>query len=85
MRDILAGIPGVVVLQNDVLVCGQDNATYNKRLITVLYKLYLAGLKIRHDKCSFRANSVVFLGYRVDTAGIHPLKDKRDIIRNFPE
>ncbi|XP_052131635.1 uncharacterized protein K02A2.6-like [Frankliniella occidentalis] len=84
MTDLLAGLQGVVVLQDDILICGQDIPTHDERLRIVLDKVHNAGLRIRPNKCLFRTDAVVFLGFRVDIKGIHPVKDKVDAIRHFP-
>ncbi|KAE8737686.1 hypothetical protein FOCC_FOCC016849 [Frankliniella occidentalis] len=39
MTDLLAGLQGVVVLQDDILICGQDIPTHDERLRIVLDKL----------------------------------------------
>lgn len=47
-----------------------------ERLDTVLEKLRLAGLRLRKDKCEFMAQSVKYLGYKIDAEGIHPTEEK---------
>lgn len=84
MDNLLQGIPQVVVRVDDILVTGNDNATHLQNLETVLERLENAGLRLRQDKCVFMAPEVVYLGYKIDRNGIHPVADKVLAIKNAP-
>jgi len=38
----------------------------------VLDQLEKAGLRARKEKCEFLANSVTYLGHKIDSEGLHP-------------
>ena len=84
MEQLLKGIDGITVLQDDVLVSGRSNSEHDNRLHEVLKRISDADLRLRKDKCQFGVDSVIFLGYRVDSTGIHPVEDKVDAIRRAP-
>lgn len=84
MEALLAGIPGVAVLLDDILISGKDDEEHDERVKAVLGRLTSAGLRLKKAKCVFGANEVVFLGYKVDKHGIHPTEEKIAAIKNAP-
>lgn len=76
MEALLAGLPGVAVLLDDILITGRNLEEHWERVREVLRRLDQAGLRLKRKKCFFAADSVVFLGYRVDANGIHPTEEK---------
>ena len=47
-------------------------------------RLDQAGLRTQQSKCNFMAESVVFLGHRIDEQGIHPVREKVRAIQEAP-
>ena len=43
------------------------------------------GIRLKSDKCFFLQESVVYLGYKIDKNGIHPLTEKVAAVKNAPE
>ena len=84
MDGLLAGLPGVCVYLDDIIITGSDMGSHLKNLKNVLTKLRDAGLRLKKSKCTFLANSVVYLGHRIDASGLHPVPEKLDAIRQFP-
>ncbi|XP_047986521.1 uncharacterized protein K02A2.6-like [Leguminivora glycinivorella] len=84
MSTLLAGIPGVAVLLDDIVVAGNGVQEHNTRLETVLQKLQEAGLRVNKTKCKFAARSVQFLGFIIDEFGIHPCEEKIREIEKTP-
>lgn len=84
MSSLLAGIKGIAVLLDDIVVSGANITEHNMRLEMVLKKLNEAGLRLNKGKCSFAANNVNFLGFLIDEYGIHPCEDKIHAIENTP-
>ena len=69
---------------DDILISGKDEASHLKALEEVLKRLSDAGLRVKRDKCLFLVSSVVFLGHKVDSKGLHPLQDKIEAIEAAP-
>ena len=84
MEQLLRDIPGVLCYLDDILICGETEAEHLERLNVVLTKLQDAGLRLRLDKCAFKVTEVSYLGYRIDSNGIHPTKDKVRAIVEAP-
>ena len=74
-ESILQGIPGVVVYLDDILVTGGSWEEHLTRLETVLEKLHMSGLHLRKDKCEFMMPAVTYLGYKIDSEGIHTTEE----------
>ena len=72
MSDLLAGIPGVIVYMDDVLITGHTKEEHDDRLQQVLQTMQHAGLKLNKDKCKIAQTRVDFLGMNLDKDGIHP-------------
>lgn len=60
----------------------QQNMT---QLDTVLMRLAQAGLQLKRCKLRFAVEQVVYLGYIIDTAGIHPTEEKLKATKEMPE
>ena len=58
MDNLLAGIPGVVVYLDDILITGPTENEHLQSLEEVLKKLEKSGLRARKSKYSFMAPSV---------------------------
>ena len=84
MEHLFQGIPGVVVYLDDIQITGKDEASHLKALEEVLKRLSDAGLRVKRDKYLFVVSSVVFLGHKVDSKGLHPLQDKIKAIEAAP-
>ncbi|CAK1587556.1 unnamed protein product [Parnassius mnemosyne] len=84
MTSLLAGIPGVAVLIDDIIICGRTMLEMQKRLDLVLDRIEGAGLRLNKMKCQFAKEKVEFLGYVIDSEGIHPAPSKVESIVNTP-
>ena len=85
MDNLLQGLPQVVVRVDDILVTGNDDTSHLQNLGAVLGRLSAAGLRLKRDKCVFMASEVVYLGYRINHKGIHPVADKVRAIVDAPQ
>ena len=85
MDSVLQGIPKVIVYIDDILITGSTDKEHLETLEKVLYKLKEAGIHLNKDKCFFLQESVVYLGYKIDKNGIHPLAEKVEAVKNAPE
>ena len=84
MEGLLRGMDGVVVYLDDVLVTGKTKGEHLATLDEVLRRMRQAGLRLRKDKCVFLAPSVVYLGHRIDSQGLHPVADKLQAVQDAP-
>ncbi|XP_013385929.1 uncharacterized protein K02A2.6-like [Lingula anatina] len=84
MEQVVQNIPMVSVYLDDILVSGRSYEEAHTNLITVLQRLQEAGLRLRKEKCTFMQRSVVYLGHRLDSEGIHPTDDKLLAIQKAP-
>lgn len=82
MSTTLAGIRGVTVLLDDILISGKNAEEHNCRLEKVLACLKKIGLRLNKKKCKLGTDKVEFLGYVVDEKGIHPSNKKVLMIAN---
>ena len=85
MDSLLQGIKGVVVYLDDILITGASEEAHLQTLDEVLSRLEKAGLRVKGKKCEFMRPSVTYLGHRIDAAGLHPLQDKVQAIKEAPE
>ena len=69
---------------DDILITGSTGEEHLKALDEVLSRLEKAGLRVKRRKCKFMQTSVDYLGYRIDAAGLHPLEEKVEAIRDAP-
>lgn len=85
MDTTLAGISGISAYLDDIIVAGSTQEEHNHRLGIVLSRLENIGLRANRKKCFFGVPEVTFLGFKINSAGIHPTDDKLKAIRDLPE
>ena len=67
MTELLEGIDGIVVTQDDILVSGGTMTEHHERLNKVLHVVNDAGLKLNLAKCVWRKSELTFLGHKFGT------------------
>ena len=85
MSEMLAGIPNVVCMMDDVLVYGETLEEHNKHLREVLTRLEKAGMTLNNEKCKFAQTSLQFLGHVIDSSGVRPDPGKIEAITEFKQ
>lgn len=83
MTEMLAGIEGVIVYIDDVVVSGRNRKEHDARLREVLAVLEENNAMLNKEKCVFGVERLEILGYEVSAAGISPSEEKVVAIRNF--
>lgn len=73
MSTIFAGIPGVVVFLDDIVVHWATLATHNERLARVSDVLARHTLTLNEEKCTFAASVIEFVGFCLSAEGLSPL------------
>jgi hypothetical protein len=84
IESILAGVEGLGILMDDLVITGPNHEVHRQRVRQVLQKLQDAGLRINADKCKFFQKSVEYCGFRIDANGIHKQDDKIRAMRDAP-
>lgn len=84
MDSLLKGIPRVILSFDDVLIDAQTPDPFADWLCSVLQRFHTADLKVKWEKCLLGIPQVDFLGFTVDTDGVHPARDKIRVICNVP-
>ena len=69
MSTILAGIPGIAVFLDDIVVHALDMETQNKRLQRVAEALLRNNHTLNGEKCCFAAPAIDFVGFRLSAIG----------------
>ena len=85
MENLLKDIPKVEVYLDDILITGETESEHLATLEEVLQRLAAAGLHLKREKCTFLASSVTYLGFRIDSQGLHPVTEKVEAIKNALE
>ncbi|XP_052747502.1 uncharacterized protein K02A2.6 isoform X1 [Bicyclus anynana] len=85
MTALLAGIQGVSVLIDDIIVSGPTILIMQQRLDNVLKRIQKAGFHLNKNKCKFAQEKVEFLGFVINGDGIHPAPSKVEAILKTPE
>ena len=83
MVELLGGVDGVSIWQDDILVHGRDQVEHDQRLKKVMDILLNSGLKLRKAKCVFRQDHVKYLGHRISKEGVSPHPDKIRAIQDL--
>lgn len=85
MESIVAGLPGVVVYLDDLLVTGNSQEEHDERLKRLLDRLASYGIRLNKEKCIFNATRLDFLGYELSPEGIRPKESRIATIKSLRE
>ena len=85
MDQVLQGLDGVVCYLDDILVSGKSAREHWKNLVVVLTRLENHGLRLKLSKCVFMATSVEYLGFHIDSSGLHASSKKVETIQAAPQ
>ena len=69
MESIIEGLEGTCVYIDDLIVWGSTLAQHNERLLNLLKRIQLSGLKLNESKCQFGATEITFLGDKLSGEG----------------
>ena len=85
MVSVLAGIPGVAIYLDDIVVHGPTADVHDDRLNRVFAALAKHALTLNTEKCVFSVPEIEFVGFRLSASGITPLQSNVDAIQAIPE
>nr|XP_055073117.1 uncharacterized protein K02A2.6-like [Misgurnus anguillicaudatus] len=83
MENIMKDLD-VVVYLDDLLVTGRTEQEHLLRLQAVLKRLQENGLRVKKSKCEFGKKQIEYLGFVLDSKGLHPSPDKVTAIKDAP-
>lgn len=83
MTEMLAGIEGVIVYIDDIVVAGKTKSEHDARLAEVMTVLQANNVLLNKDKCLFGETELDILGFKVSALGISPSEEKVSAIKNF--
>ena len=84
MDNMLKSIHGVCVYLDDVLISGSTEQEHLDRLNRILALMAERGVRVAKEKCGFQQCEVSYLGHMIEKNGLHPLKNKVEVIVNAP-
>uniref|UniRef100_A0A1Y1NNC4 Reverse transcriptase domain-containing protein n=1 Tax=Photinus pyralis TaxID=7054 RepID=A0A1Y1NNC4_PHOPY len=82
IEQTLAGIKGVAIFLDDILITGRNKLEHLNTLRIVFEKLKHCGLKLRKDKCDFFRSEITYLGHTINKDGLNTSPDKIEAILN---
>ncbi|XP_039446685.1 uncharacterized protein K02A2.6-like [Culex pipiens pallens] len=83
MTEMLAGIEGVIIYIDDIVVAGRTLQEHDERLREVLAVLERNNTMLNRGKCIIRVQELEILGFKVSAHGISPSAEKVQAIKNF--
>ena len=85
MHEVLQGMDGVAVQQDDVCVGGENDEKHDTRLKDVMHRLEKLGAELSHHKCVFKVPSVEMTGHIFSADGVSAAPSKVEAIDNLPQ
>lgn len=82
--EVLKGLDFCFGYVDDILVFSRTEGEHLEHLETLFKRLSDFGVLINSSKCLFGQKEVTFLGYKVSSHGIQPIKEKVQAIRDYP-
>ena len=83
LRDYLWEIC-LCYLDNIIIFGGRTPHELLDRMRTILNKLSEVGLKVKQSKCVLFKTEIQYLGHLVSEAGINPMPDKIQVLKDWP-
>ena len=83
MAQILAGIPGVKNIQDDIIVSDRTQEAHDERLKLVFKCLADRNITLRLDKCDFNKLTLTFYGFQFSKSGVSADPQKVAVIAAF--
>ena len=82
--SILANVPNVFIYLDDILIASETEDQHIADVDRVLSLLAENNLRLSVDKCELFKDSLIFLGYQVDSSGIRPPAERVAVIKDWP-
>ena len=91
LQEKLDGLPGVIVLRDDILVVGngetmdEANKNHDENLVRLLDRARQVNLRLNSSKLHLRKPEVRFMGHLITSKGLEPDPDKVKAVEEMPE
>ena len=91
LQEKLDGLPGVIVLRDDILVVGngetmdEANKNHDENLVRLLDRAQQVNLRLNSSKLHLRKPEVRFMGHLITSKGLEPDPDKVKAVEEIPE
>ena len=82
INELIRDIPGVLNINDDVIVFGKTQAEHDAALQAVFRKFAEVNLTLNKKKCEFNKKSITFFGFVFSRQGISPDPKKVEAIKN---
>lgn len=79
----MAGLDGVVVYLDDVMVTGRTQKEHDERLHALLARLKEYGILLNEEKCLYNVPKIEFVGHELSSTGIRPTENRIEAIKAF--
>ncbi|XP_055527914.1 uncharacterized protein K02A2.6-like [Wyeomyia smithii] len=83
MDTIVAGLEGVTVYLDDVVVSGRTQEEHDSRLSKLLKRFEEYGIVLNSNKCQFNVEQLEFLGHELSSKGIRPTANRVQAVKQF--
>ncbi|XP_058817493.1 uncharacterized protein K02A2.6-like [Topomyia yanbarensis] len=83
MESLVAGLQGVIVYLDDILVYGTTVDEHDVRLKSFLNRLLEYNVLINKDKCIYNVEKLEFLGHELSINGVRPTESRIAALQNF--
>lgn len=83
MESIVAGLEGVVVYLDDLMVSGRTQVEHDDRLAQLMQRIREYGILLNEEKCVFNTPRIEFVGHELSADGIRPMESKMAAIASF--
>lgn len=83
MEEVLAGVDGVMVMIDDIIVHGKTETEHDSRLEMVRQRLGKYNLTVNEKKSLFKVKELDFLGFRITSNGWRPTTERVKALREF--
>lgn len=85
MESITAGLEGVIVYLDDVVVVGTSKEEHDRRLAAVLKRFSEYDILLNEGKCVYGVEALEFLGHQLSAEGVRPTESRIAAIQKFRE
>ncbi|CAD6200297.1 unnamed protein product [Caenorhabditis auriculariae] len=83
MDKMIAGLTGVAVYLDDIIVVGRSKAEHRANVRKVFARIREYGFHLKLDKCSFEKSEIKYLGFILNAEGRRPDPEKVKAIKNM--